>query len=105
MNEQNPEKLSNSEKKDILEELEKDHVDMRRNQAEIRRRWIKTQGAVEGRQLFTQGGSNLEGVLAQGWEQAGASSATNDVDDEHAIFNELRRVYNTDTPDGLLPQA
>ena len=96
MNQLNPEQLTSSEKKDILQELEKEHTEMRRNQAEIRRRWIKTQGAVEGRQLFTQGGSSVEGVIGQGWEQAGVSSATNDVDEEFAIFNDLRRVYIND---------
>lgn len=92
----NPEKLSSSEKKDILAELEADHNSMRTNQAEIRRRWILVQQAVEGRQLFSTGTAGMQGNLGMNWEEAGAQSMSGNVDDESIIFNDLRRVYNTD---------
>ncbi len=93
----NPQKLSEQEKKDILKELEDDHADMRSAQREIRRRWVKTQGAVQGRQLFMDSGPSQAGPsMGLGWEDAGKSSADGDVDKEHIIFNDLRRVYNTD---------
>ena len=89
MEERNPRKLSESEKKDILKELEADHADMRQGQREIRRRWIKTQGAVQGRQLFSDGGVAGADVMGVGWEEANRSSATGDVDDESVIFSSL----------------
>jgi hypothetical protein len=96
MEKRNPENLSASEKKDILKELESDHRDMRQGQREIRRRWIKTQGAVQGRQLYMDSAVTGAGALGLGWEEAGRSSDTQNVDEEFIIFNDLRRVYNTD---------
>ena len=94
--ERNPKSLSEAEKKDILKELEDDHKDMRMGQQEIRRRWIKTQGAVQGRQLYMDSSVTASGALGLGWEEAGRQSADGDVDKEYVIFNDLRRVYNTD---------
>lgn len=91
----NPEKLSKTERRDILKELEDDHDAMRGYQYEIRRRWVKTEAAVAGRQLF-RGGAFASDALGEGWEYAQSNSATEDVDDEHVIFNDLRRVFNTD---------
>lgn len=92
-----PENLTDSEKADILKELEADHEKMWANQRRMKRRWVMVQNAVKGRQLYPEGSMGLDnGSMALGWMEAGASDPTMSVDQEHAIWNELRRVKNVD---------
>lgn len=86
--------LSESAKQKLLVDLEKSHTEGRSNQREARRKWSKVEHYVAGRQYWNPGSAGRLGRPV-GHEQAGASGATGNVDDEWVIFNEIRRIFLT----------
>lgn len=80
--------LSESERKEILLRMNKEHQKAWTNQSEARRRWQKLEDYCAGRQVW-----DSKNNLLVGHEIAGAPSQTNNVDDEFFIFNVLRRIH------------
>lgn len=80
--------FSEGQKKALLGSLKSEHEEMRKFQAEPRRRWTKLELYLSGRQV--KDGKNGNYV---GHEIASAASETGDVDDEYFIINDTRRIH------------
>ncbi len=80
--------FSEVQKKALLGSLKSEHEELRKFQAEPRRRWTKLELYLAGRQV--KDGKNGNYV---GHEIASAASETGDVDDEYFIINDTRRIH------------